>query len=96
MTEKKLKEAIQKKKQELIKKKKIRKTTSKKDLNISLRNHGAYNKVEKELRRMKAENINLKEKNNHLKKRLSAMVASKDLTKGIYQTVKVGQKLDNS
>lgn len=80
-TEKKLKDAIQKKKEELCKEKSLRKKTLKQDRSATKKSLETNNKLEKDMRSVLKENNNLKEENKILKSRVSEL-----LSKGANQT----------
>ncbi|CAI2384084.1 unnamed protein product [Moneuplotes crassus] len=96
LTEKKLKDAIKKKKHELIVERKLRKTESKIDIDIHLKKQEIMNKVEKDNRKTKAENTRLREENKKLKNRLSEFIFNKDISRCAYQTVNPTKNMDNS
>lgn len=86
VSERKLKDAIKKKKQELVQERKIRKTESRKDLQVSLKRQETLNKIEKENRKILAENTKVKDENSKLKKRLSEFIFHREFYRGAYRT----------
>ena len=80
-TEKKLKEAIQKKKEELQKEKKLRQDKQQNEKCINKKNIESTNKLEKDMRGIMKENNDLKEENKILKNRVTEML-NKEINQG--------------